>query len=216
MLYLIFNEGYASSFGAHLQRLDLAGEAIRLARASKALLPEDAEITGLLALMLLTDARRAARTGIDEALIPLGQARSNLVGPSRDLRRHRTPHRRAIKRIRSACISYRRLSLPFMMRPHERRTRIGHRFWRLRVAEAMSPSPMVTLNHAIAAAMVHGPSKGLELLGRLITIVGLPVIIGCMPFAPTCWRCLATMKTPSNTTELQPDGQRVSRNRITS
>src|SRR6202030_352914 len=66
VLYLIFNEGYASSSGAHLQRLDLAGEAIRLPRGAKTLLPEDAEVTGLLALMLLTDARRHARTGPDE------------------------------------------------------------------------------------------------------------------------------------------------------
>jgi len=71
VLYLIFNEGYTSSIGAHLQRLDLAREAIRLTRGAKALLPEDAEVTGLLALMLLTDARRHARTGPDEELIPL-------------------------------------------------------------------------------------------------------------------------------------------------
>ena len=71
VLYLIFNEGYASSAGAHLQRLDLAREAIRLTRCAKTLLPDDAEVAGLLALMLLTDARRAARTGPDEDLIPL-------------------------------------------------------------------------------------------------------------------------------------------------
>src|SRR5437660_1471495 len=71
VLYLIFNEGYASSIGAHLQRLDLAREAMRLTRCMKNLLPEDGEVTGLLALMLLTDARRAARTGPDEELIPL-------------------------------------------------------------------------------------------------------------------------------------------------
>ena len=65
VLYLIFNEGYTSSIGAHLQRLDLAREAIRLTRGAKALLPDDGEVAGLLALMLLTDARRAARTGPD-------------------------------------------------------------------------------------------------------------------------------------------------------
>src|SRR5438128_2303801 len=62
VLYLIFNEGYASSIGARLQRLDLAHEAIRLTRCAKALLRDDAEVAGLLALMLLTDGRRAART----------------------------------------------------------------------------------------------------------------------------------------------------------
>src|SRR5580658_9950213 len=71
VLYLIYNEGYASSVGVHLQRLDLAREAIRLARGAKALLPENGEVAGLLALMLLTDARRAARTGPEEELIPL-------------------------------------------------------------------------------------------------------------------------------------------------
>ena len=63
VLYLIFNEGYASSVGDALQRSDLANEAIRLTRAVRALLPRDGEVGGLLALMLLTDARRAARTG---------------------------------------------------------------------------------------------------------------------------------------------------------
>src|ERR1700686_1715341 len=62
VLYLIFNEGYASSVGTHLQRLDLAREAIRLTRCAKTLLPDDVEVAGLLALILLTDARRAART----------------------------------------------------------------------------------------------------------------------------------------------------------
>src|ERR1700746_81386 len=73
VLYLIFNEGYVSSIGAHLQRLDLAREAIRLTRCAKALLPDDAEVAGLLALMLLTDGRRAARTRPDEELIPLNK-----------------------------------------------------------------------------------------------------------------------------------------------
>jgi len=71
VLYLIFSEGYASSVGSQLQRLDLAREAIRLTRNTKTLLPDNSEVAGLLALMLLTDARRAARTGPDEELIPL-------------------------------------------------------------------------------------------------------------------------------------------------
>src|SRR6202007_2054272 len=73
VLYLIFSEGYASSIGAQLQRLDLAREAIRLTHSARAMLPADAEVAGLLALMLLTDARRAARTGPREGLIPLEQ-----------------------------------------------------------------------------------------------------------------------------------------------
>src|SRR6185295_11014055 len=71
VLYLIFNEGYAASGGDSLQRVDLSSEAIRLSRAVQRLLPDDGEVAGLLALMLLNDARRAARTGPDGELIPL-------------------------------------------------------------------------------------------------------------------------------------------------
>src|SRR5260370_36431935 len=71
VLYLIFNEGYTSSVGPQLQRSELSGEAIRLTRIVNSLLPDDGEVAGLLALMLLTDARRAARTGPDGELIPL-------------------------------------------------------------------------------------------------------------------------------------------------
>jgi predicted RNA polymerase sigma factor len=73
VLYLIFNEGHAATSGAALVRVDLAREAIRLARAVHTLAPADAEATGLLALMLLTDARREARTGPDGALVPLDE-----------------------------------------------------------------------------------------------------------------------------------------------
>ena len=71
VLYLIFNEGYTSSDGAQLQRSDLASEAIRLTRAVHRSLPDEGDVKGLLALMLLTDARRDARTGPDGELIPL-------------------------------------------------------------------------------------------------------------------------------------------------
>src|SRR6266516_780611 len=73
VLYLIFNEGYVSTAGPDLQRAELAAEAIRLARLLHRLLPDDGEVTGLLALMLLTDARRPARTGPDGALIPMAE-----------------------------------------------------------------------------------------------------------------------------------------------
>jgi len=73
VLYLIFSEGYTTSDGPQLQRLELSQEAIRLTRAVRSLLPEDGEVAGLLALMLLTDARRAARTGADGELIPLAK-----------------------------------------------------------------------------------------------------------------------------------------------
>jgi predicted RNA polymerase sigma factor len=73
VLYLVFNEGYASSVGPDLQRVDLSSEAIRLARAVHHLVPDDGEVAGLLALMLLTDARRPARSGPDGELIPLDE-----------------------------------------------------------------------------------------------------------------------------------------------
>src|SRR5437763_1019267 len=73
VLYLIFNEGYASSSGEKLQRVDLSHEAIRLTRALSVSAADSPEVTGLLALMLLTDARRAARTGPGGELIPLDE-----------------------------------------------------------------------------------------------------------------------------------------------
>ena len=73
VLYLIFNEGYASTSGPRLHRTELSAEAIRLARMVHRLLPGDSEVMGLLALMLLTDARRPARTGPDGRLIPMAE-----------------------------------------------------------------------------------------------------------------------------------------------
>ena len=94
VLYLIFNEGYATSSGPELARTDLSSEAIRLTRLVHAALPEDPEVAGLLALMLLTDARRPARTGADGELVPLAeQDRTPLGPPAR--RRRGGPHHRA-------------------------------------------------------------------------------------------------------------------------
>ena len=89
-LYLVFNEGYTTSHGAELQRVDLTQEAIRLTRAARELLPEDGEVAGLLALMLLTEARRPARTAADGSLVPLAeQDRSLWLRPDRGGRRAR-------------------------------------------------------------------------------------------------------------------------------
>ena len=93
VLYLIFNEGYTSSAGPQLQRCELSREAIRLARAVHRLLPDDGEVAGLLALMLLTDARRAARTGPDGELIPLTKQDRTLWDRRRDRRGRRAAHR---------------------------------------------------------------------------------------------------------------------------
>jgi RNA polymerase sigma factor (sigma-70 family) len=169
VLYLIFNEGYTSSIGPHLQRLDLTHEAIRLTRCAKTLLPDDAEVAGLLALMLLTDARRLARTGPDDELIPLDkQDRSRW-------------DRSAISEgtaLLTTALSKGAVG-PYQLQAaiaavHDEALRTEDTDWPqiLALYELLlqvSPSPMVTLNHAVAAAMVHGPSRGLELLAALDT-----------------------------------------------
>lgn len=167
VLYLIFSEGYVSSVGSHLQRLDLAREAIRLTRNTKTLLPDNAEVAGLLALMLLTDARRAARTGPDEELIPLDKQDRALWD--------RTEISEGIELL-TAALSKAAVGLYQLQAAiaavHDEAARVEDTDWPQILAlyellKRVSPSPMVTLNHAIAAAMVHGPAKGLELLRAL-------------------------------------------------
>jgi RNA polymerase sigma factor (sigma-70 family) len=167
VLYLIFSEGYTTSSGRDLQRSDLTREAIRLTRAVHRLLPNDAEVTGLLALMLLTDARRAARTGPDGELIPL------------------TTQDRALwdRRLIDEGIALVTDSLskgavgPYQLQAaiaalHDEATRVEDTDWPQILAlyallMRMSDNPMVRLNHAVAAAMVHGPAEGLALLQPL-------------------------------------------------
>lgn len=167
VLYLIFNEGYTSSVGSQLQRLDLAREAIRLTRCVKALLPDCAEVAGLLALMLLTDARRAARTGPDEELIPLTKQDRTLWDRSE-----------ITEGIALLTEALGKGSVgPYQLQAavaavHDEALRTEDTDWPQILAlydllKPMSANPMVSLNHAIAAAMVHGPSKGLELLTTL-------------------------------------------------
>jgi RNA polymerase sigma factor (sigma-70 family) len=166
-LYLIFNEGYSSSGGPRLQRLDLAREAIRLTRGAKALLPGDAEVAGLLALMLLTDARRAARTGPDEELIPLNKQDRTLWD--------RAEISEGIELL-TAALSKGSVGLYQLQAAvaaiHDEASRAEDTDWPQILAlyellKRVSPSSMATLNHAIAAAMVHGPARGLELLKTL-------------------------------------------------
>jgi len=169
VLYLIFNEGYTSSVGPCLQRLDLAREAIRLTRCAKTLLPDDAEVAGLLALMLLTDARRLARTGSDEELITLAKQDRSLWD--------RGEISEGIKLL-TAALSKGSVGLYQLQAAiaavHDEAASVEDTDWPQILAlyellKRVSPSPMVTLNHAIAAAMVHGPAKGLELLRALDT-----------------------------------------------
>jgi RNA polymerase sigma factor (sigma-70 family) len=167
VLYLIFNEGYASSIGPDLQRSDLAREAIRLTRAVHNLLPDDCEVAGLLALMLLTDARRAARTGSDGELIPLAKQDRTLWD------RHAI-----IEGVALVSDAFSRGSVgPYQLQAavaalhDEAQNNEGtdwpqiHALYSL--LKRMADNPMVTLNHAIAAAMVHGARTGLELLATL-------------------------------------------------
>jgi predicted RNA polymerase sigma factor len=167
VLYLIFNEGYASSAGAELQRTDLSNEAIRLTRAVHALLPNAGEVTGLLALMLLTDARRTARTGSKGELVPLDeQDRSqwdqNLIAEGSAL---------VADALSKGSIGPYQLQAAITAM-HDEAARAEDTDWPQILAlygllERMSDNPMVTLNRAIAAAMVEGPAAALEMLKTL-------------------------------------------------
>ena len=164
VLYLIFNEGYASSMGTELQRVELAHEAIRLSRAVHSLLPDDAEVAGLLALMLLTDARRSARTGPEGELIPLTKQDRALWD------RAKISEGVALLTAALSRGSIGNYQLQAAVAAvHDEAARAEDTDWPQILAlydllKRMSDNPMVTLNHAIAVAMVHGPSKGLELL----------------------------------------------------
>ncbi len=163
VLYLIFNEGYTST-GPTLQRTDLSNEAIRLTRAVHNLLPHDGEVAGLLSLMLLTDARRPARTGPDGELIPLADQDRTLWD------RHAIADGVALvsDALSRGSIGAYQLQAAIAA-VHDEAARAQDTDWPQILAlydllKRMSDNPMVTLNHAIAAAMVHGPAAGLELL----------------------------------------------------
>jgi len=167
VLYLIFNEGYASSIGADLHRTELSGEAIRLARMVHATLPEDGEVGGLLALMLLTDARRPARTGAHGELIPLAeQDRSRW---DRDLIAEGTALITGAL-ARGVIGEYQMQAM--IAAVHDEAASVEDTDWPqiltlYGLLERMTGNPMVALNRAIAAAMVHGPAAGLKLLEPL-------------------------------------------------
>jgi RNA polymerase sigma factor (sigma-70 family) len=167
VLYLIFSEGYASSIGMQLQRLDLAREAIRLTRSARALLPEDAEAAGLLALMLLTNARRAARTGPHEELITLDKQdrslwdRADITEGTGLLSLALAKGAVGLYQLQAAIAAV-----------HDEAARPEDTDWAQILAlyellQRVAPSPMVTLNHTIAVAMVYGPRRGLERLRAL-------------------------------------------------
>ena len=167
VLYLIFTEGYASTAGPSLYRDDLSAEAIRLTRVVHRLLPRDGEVAGLLALMLLTDARRPARTGPDGRLVPLAsqdRARWDAdlvvegvalitaalpVGPSGPYQLQA-----AIAAVHDEAASAADTDWPQIVALYEVLTRV-------------SDSPMAALNHAVAVAMADGPAAGLALVADL-------------------------------------------------
>jgi RNA polymerase sigma factor (sigma-70 family) len=167
VLYLIFNEGYTSTAGRELSRKDLTTEAIRLIRTVRQLLPHDGEVTGLLALMLLTEARRAARTIADGSLVPLAEQDRMLWDPR--LIEEGTalitaalatgpvgPYQlqAAIAAVHAEARSAEETDWPQILALYE-------------LLEQFGPNPMVTLNRAVAVAMVKGPSVALELLDQL-------------------------------------------------
>jgi len=167
VLYLIFSEGYTTSSGPDLQRQDLTAEAIRIGRDLQRLLPDEGEVTGLLALMLLTDARRRARTGPDGSLVPLAEQDRGLwdAGSIRE----------GVALI-SDTLTRARLG-PYQLQAaiaavHDEAARPEDTDWPEIVAlyellARLSPNPMVTLNQAVAVAMVDGPRAGLDLLATL-------------------------------------------------
>jgi len=167
VLYLIFNEGYTTSSGQALHRTDLSNEAIRLTRAVHRLRPEDGDVAGLLALMLLTDARRAARTGSLGELIPLDEQDRTLWNKDA-IAEGVTLVSAAL--ARGSVGEYQLLAA--IAAVHDEAPRADETDWPqilalYEVLKQMSTSPMVTLNHAVAVAMVHGPDAGLELLRSL-------------------------------------------------
>ena len=167
VLYLIFNEGYTTSGGDRLQRVELSQEAIRLARILCRLLPDDAEAAGLLGLMLLTDARRGARTNADGDLITLDHQDRTLWD--------REQIAEGVALISTALP--RGAVGPYQLQAaiaavHDEAARAEDTDWPQILAlydllKRMTGNPIVALNHAIAAAMVHGTARGLELLDGL-------------------------------------------------
>jgi RNA polymerase sigma factor (sigma-70 family) len=167
VLYLMFNEGYTASTGPSLQRADLTVEAMRLTRMLHAVLPAEGEVAGLLALMLLTDARRIARTDAEGMIVPLAEQDrdrwdrveidegvalvtrtlgTTFVGPYQ--------LQAAIAAVHDEAPSADETDWPQILALYD-------------VLEQVSPGPIVTLNRAVAVAMVDGPKAGLALLGTL-------------------------------------------------
>ncbi len=167
VLYLLFNEGYATSSGPDLSRTDLSGEAIRLARSVHVALPEDPETAGLLSLMVLTEARRPARTGANGELVPLAEQDRALwdralIGEGVAL---------ITEALRRGWVGEYQVQAAIAA-IHDQADHHDDTDWAeilslYSLLERMTGNPMVTLNRAVAAAMAQGPSAGLALLEGL-------------------------------------------------
>lgn len=167
VLYLIFNEGYASSGGGELQRAELSAEAIRLARMTQRLLPDDGEVRGLLALMLLIDARRPARTDASGELVPLADQdrsqwdRARVAEGTALLNSALGMKPLGEYRIQAAIAAL-----------HDRAGTAEETDWPQILAlygllEQLTGNPVVTLNRAVATAMAEGPEAGLAVLATV-------------------------------------------------
>jgi RNA polymerase sigma-70 factor (ECF subfamily) len=167
VLYLIFNEGYASSAGDRLVRRELCDEAIRLGRVLNVLMPQEPEIMGLLALMLYHDSRRDARIAADGSMITLGdqdrttwnhtkiaEANALLAGATR----HRAP---GVYQVQAA-IAFAHVRAPSASDVDW--DAIAELYGHL---EQLAPSPIVALNRAVAIGFAHGPQAGLGALDAL-------------------------------------------------
>jgi predicted RNA polymerase sigma factor len=167
VIYLVFNEGYASSSGPDLHRIDLSAEALRLGRLLRQLLPDEPEVAGLLALMLLTEARRPARSTADGALVPLAeQDRTlwdrSLIVEGTALAGTALGHRPLGEYTAQAAVAA----------LHDEAARYEDTDWARILSlynrlEEMTDSPVVRLNRSIALAMVEGPDAGLRLLEEM-------------------------------------------------
>jgi RNA polymerase sigma factor (sigma-70 family) len=172
VLYLVFNEGYASSSGDELIRTDLSREAIRLGREVHRLRPDEPEVAGLLALMLLTDARRQARMGPHGELIPLdrqdrGRWDQAAIAEGVEL---------VSRTLRLGSVGPYQLQAAIAA-VHDEAARAEETDWPQILAlygvlERVQANPMVTLNRAVALAMVDGPRAGLDLLSTLDSSIG--------------------------------------------
>jgi RNA polymerase sigma factor (sigma-70 family) len=167
VLYLIFNEGYAASEGPELARAELSAEAIRLTRIARLALPAEPEVAGLLALMLLTDARRPARTDARGELVPLDEQDRSLWDQAAIAEGHRV----LAEAITKGAVG------PYQLQAaiggaHDRSPRVEDTDWAeiltlYGLLEQVAPGPMVALNRAVAAAMTDGPQAGLDLLAEV-------------------------------------------------